>query len=324
MDCSDRTVRDWCKTGKIKGRIVAGKWLIPEEEVDRILGQQGPTKVPPPGELVDLFQRWREQALFPSLDQLLRYFGREALQVDLLRQETDSQQALEIYDAAKRHHLRGIPEAGGVFPSVIEEGLFQRLRQDCRDDPVWEAQESWGLAYGAYVEAFSWFFAQVQHEFELLLVGAAANRPTGKNEVRERGLEAEVDRILDLLDERKRKDEQLVIFLKLAAVIVSCDLLTLGGPEQLPGNELWTLEVADKLQTVRAEATNYITEFAEPSPVPLDHIVTAAKLLWEHQPKIRQKTGDLLSKLKSLQAADDDLQSKLMAFEWRLYGVAGS
>jgi len=261
---------------------------------------------------IDLLHQWREQAQFLSLDQLLRVFGREAQQIESLRHTTDRQRVLEIYDAARGQHVQDIPELESVLPELTEESLWQRLRQQYREDPVWEVQDAWGLAHGAYLEAFRLFFAEAQRRFECYFAGACMKM------LEQRGLKPSEDTVLDMLDNLRKEDVDLAIILRLTGVIVSCDLLALGIA-QLPDSRLW-LEV-DKLETVRAEAVNYITELPEPCPVALDHIGTAAKLLWEHEPEIRQKTGDLLDKLQSLHAADDDLHSKLSALERKLYGI---
>jgi hypothetical protein len=256
--------------------------------------------------------QWREQAQFLSLDQLLRVSGQGVQQIESLRHTTDRQRALEIYDAARGQHVKDIPKLESVLPEIAEESLWQKLRQQYRKDPVWQAQDSWGLAHGAYLEAFRLFFADAQRQFECYFAGASIKM------LEERGLTPDADTVVDMLDNLRKEDVNSAITLRLAGVIVSCDLIALRIA-QLPDSRLW-LEV-DKLETVRAEVVNGITELSEPSPVALDHICTEAKLLWENKPEIRQKTGDLLDKLQSLQAADDDLHSKLGALERKLIGI---
>lgn len=265
-------------------------------------------------EFLALLQRWREQAQFLSPDELLRRFGLGALREDLLRHMTDSQPVAKIYDAAKRHHAQSIPGPVKVLLGVEQEGLFHRLRQCLPDDPAWRVQDDWALAYGAYLEAFGSWSGDVECDVRRYLALALGE------ELRERG--HEVPAGTDLLEQLKKEDISWAIYLKLAGLVVSCDILTLGI-EELPSNLLWFVQV-DKLRILRSEAVNESTKLPKDFWLTQGDIGVMARLLWDHEPAIQEDTRNLLQKLQRVQAAQDDLHTKLMALECRLYNVAES
>jgi len=142
-----------------------------------------------------------------------------------------------------------------------------------------------------------------------------------REELRERG--REVAGAKDLLEQLKKEDANFLVYLRLASLVISCDLLTLGI-EELPTNLLWYFQV-DKLKILRGEAVN------ESAKLPKDFWLAGgndfgavAGLFWERELRVREYTRDLLQKLERLRVAQDDLRSKLTVLESRLYNVAES
>ena len=311
---SARDIRRKLQSGKIKGMKPEGKWLITEEEVHRLLGHQGVIKSPPLTRLVDLLQRWRGQLLSYSLDWLLWKYKLEDLPKTHARHLTQSQKADEIYRAAQRYHVQTMSGPVRLLLPVAQEGLFHRLRQCYPDDPVWETQDSWELTCGACVEAFCSWSDEVTNCFEAYLTLALMD------DVAER--DREVASGKDLLDQLQKEDVNWLVLVRLASVVISCDLLTLGI-EELPTNLLWFFQV-DKLRILRAEVVNQSAKLLKEFWVAQHDIGAVARLLWEHQGRVQESTRDLLQKLQRLQAAQDDLCSKLTGLEWRLYDVAQS
>lgn len=266
-------------------------------------------------EFLPLLQRWREQVHFSSPDELLRELVSAEIYKDRLHHTTNAEPAAKIYDAAKRHHARPIPGPVRTLMGVEQEGLFQRLGQCLPDDPVWEAEDTFTLACGAYIEAFVSWFGEVRYEFEFCLALAIEDQLGGAAREAANGL--------DLLERIKKQDVNWPIMLRLGSIVVSCDLLTLGIAE-LPPSLLWFFQV-DKLMTLRSLVVVVSTTL--PKDLRLaegNDFGAVARLLWEHEAKLRQDTMGLLQKLERLQATHDDLLRKLTVLEWRLYDVAES
>lgn len=309
---SDRDIRRKLKEGKIKGIKPEGKWLIPEEEVHRLLGQPGVIKFPPLGELFDLLQRWREQIQFWSLDELLREVGLEASRKDRLPGMTEW--VAKIYHAAKRHHTQTDVGPLRVSLSVEQEGIFHRLNRCLPDDPVWTVQDSWAETYATYLNAFTSWSGEVEHYFELYFALALREEP------QERGHGVANGR--ELLEQLKKEDVNWRVLLKLTSLVLSCDLLTFGIQE-LPSNLLWFFEV-DKLKVLREDAVNLGAALPRDLSLTQGDIGGVARLLWDHEADIRDGARDLLQNLQTLRAAQDDLHRELTALEHRLYDVAES
>lgn len=312
LACSDRTVRDWCKSGKIKARIVAGKYLIPEEELDRLLGRGTVTEFPPLGELVDLLHRWREQAQFLSLDQFLRRFYLGELGGKLQHCMSETQCGAEIYDAAKRHHAQASLQLGRALLPIEQEGLFHRLRQCLPDDPVWEAEDTFDLTHGAYLEAFVGWCGDIKYWLESCLALALIDELPQEDR--------EVANTKDFLKRLKKKDANWVVFLELASLVACCDLLTLGIVE-LPPNPL-AFNAVDKLNLLRDDAINLSTKLLGDFRLTPDGIGRIGGFFWGRLAEVKENTRELLHNLQQLQDAHNDLHDKLTALELRLYGVA--
>jgi hypothetical protein len=269
-----------------------------------------------PKEFLPLLHRWREQAQFWALDEFLRQYYLRGLAHELQRRATKSKCDAGIYDDARRHHavgtsLRVLP---GLLP-VVQEGLFHRLRQCYPGDAIWEAQDCWGRAYADYFDGFASWCADIRRGFERFLALASMD------ELPQDG--REVAAINDFLEQRKA-DANCLAFLEFASLGACCDLLTLGMAA-LPPNPQWFLQV-DKLQILRSEAVNLGTKLPGGFGLPQtqNQIGVSARLFWEHHTWVKEKTIDLLGKLQRLQAAQDDLHSKLAALELRLYDVTES
>jgi len=80
----------------------------------------------------------------------------------------------------------------------------------------------------------------------------------------------------------------------------------------------------DKLKILRGEAVNQGEKLLNDLRLAQGDIGAMARVLWEHEANIQEETIDLLQKLQRLQAAHNDLHSKLTALEFRLYDVAES
>jgi hypothetical protein len=277
------------------------------------LEQQEPTGSPPLGELINLLHRWRKQAQFQWPDQFLREYHLEGLTEEVQRRATEVPCDATIYHAAKEHHLQQISLrfTPGRLP-VKKEALFDALRRCYPADPIWEAQDSWSQAYDVYFNAFLSWCENLQDAVE----PAFASALTSMDELPQEGRETE-----HLVEQLKKKDANWLIFLGLADLALSCDLLALGIAELAP-RPLWFRHVT-KLQKLRSEALNMGTRL--PGILGLPGIQNAiseiAKISWERHAVVKQITRDLLDKLQRLQAAHDDLHGKLKALELRLYGV---
>ena len=266
-------------------------------------------------EFLALLHRWREQVRFSSPDELLRELVSTKIYKDLLHYTTNAEPAAKIYDAAKRHHARTIPGPVRPLMGVEQEGLFQRLGQCYPDDPVWKAEDTFTLTHGAYIEAFVSWLVEVEHDLEfflsLLIQGVLLERgyePAGAK---------------DGWDRIKKGDPVLLIDLRLATLLLSCDILTLGIGE-LPSNPLWVGQV-EKLKILRSETMN---KLSKDFGLARGEIDAMARLFWEHEAEVaadvREKTRNLVQKLQRLQVGHHDLHSKLTALEARLYDVAES
>ena len=267
-----------------------------------------------PKEFLPLLHRWRQQAQFWSLDDFLREYYLRGLARDLQRGVTAKWDA-KIYHAAKQHHVETSHQAATVLLQVQQEGLFHRLRQCYPGDAAWEAQDSWGRAHAVYFDAFISWYVDIKRGFEYFVALASMD------ELPQDG--REVAAINDFLEQRK-EDGNCLAFLEFASLGTCCDLLTLGMVE-LPLNPQWFLQV-DKLEMLRSEAVNLGTTLPGGFGLPKTQkqIGVIARLFWEHHTWVKEKTRDLLGKLQRLQAAQDDLHSKLTALELRLYDVTES
>ncbi|GAF67236.1 unnamed protein product, partial [marine sediment metagenome] len=84
---------------------------------------------------------------------------------------------------------------------------------------------------------------------------------------------------------------------------------------------LWFFQV-DRLKILRGEVVSQMTTLPKDLWMAQSDIGAVARLLWEHEPKVQEDTKNLLQKLLRLQAAQDDIRSKLTALECSLYDVA--
>lgn len=266
-----------------------------------------------PKELLSLLHRWREQAQYWSVDQVLRQYFIEGFWGGKLQRCTSGTQLVtEIYDAARRHHAHGQTPLDRVLLPVEEEGLLHWLRQCYPTDAVWEAQDYWGQACAACFKAICSWYADTKLSVESLLAVFV-----------KRGLPQEARDIVnmkDVLDQLKKKDANLVVYLDLASVVVCCDLLTLGIAE-LPSEPLWFSQV-NKLKTLRDDVINHSTELPGDSRLALNNIHGSVWLFWEFFTEVKENTRELVHKLQQQQDAQNDLRNKLMALELRLYAAA--
>ncbi len=280
-----------------------------------------------PKEFLPLLHRWREQAQLWSPDQFLRHFYLRGLGEKLL-QHGISAEDMEIYDAAKRHHAqtsqpydatkRHHAQTSQLWERVLlqveQEGLFRRLRQCYPADAIWEAQDSWGRIYAAYLEAFISWCGDIKYHLECFIALILLDElPQEDREV------ASAEAFLEQL---KKEDANWLAFLELASLVTCCNLLTLGMAE-LPAHPLWFSQV-DKLQVLRSDGVNLGTKLPKHCSLAQDQIGEMARFLWERLTEVKENTRDLLHKLQRLQAAHDDLHRKLTALEFRLYDVTES
>jgi len=266
-----------------------------------------------PKEFLPLLHRWREQAQVWWPDEFLRYFYLRDLAKELQRCRIDTQWDEEIYEAAKRHHVQAGQRAERMLLQVEQEGLFRRLRQCYPDDAVWEAQDSWGRMYAAYLGAFISWCGDISYYLESFLALLSMDElPQGGGEVAN---------TKDFLRQLK-KDANSLVFLRLASLGVCCNLLTLGIAE-VPSHLTWFLQ-ADKLEILRDDTINQIAKLPKGFSSTTNEIGKMAKIFWERLTEVKENTRELLHKLQQLQAAHEDLHSKLTALELRLYGVTES
>ncbi len=266
-----------------------------------------------PKAFLPLLHQWREQAQFWSLDEFLRRYWLRGLRREV-QHRVSPQRDAQIYIAAKRHHVHASPALDRVFLQVEQEALFHRLRQCYPVDPAWEAQGSWGRAYAAYLDASASWCGDVQDYFEALVALILVD------ELRQEG--REVASTKEPLEQLKKKDANWLVFLELASLVGSCDLLTLGIAELSP-DPPWFLHLST-LKTLRDEAVEQSAQLPGDFGLRQDDIGGMGRFFWEHLTEVKENTRALLHKLQTLQAAHDDLHGKLTALEFRLYDVTES
>jgi hypothetical protein len=327
---SYRQAAELCSDTAIKS--VVNLYLVPEEEVDKKLLEKATCvtgdnilrhyrtdylkpKEPAGGtgeevkEFLVLVRQWREQAKLWWPDEFLRQYYLRGLADEVERRVTKSKGGSVIYDDARRSHMLGTSiQAATVLLPLEQEGLFRRLRVCYPDNAVWEAQHSWGRAHGVYFGTFASWCGEVTDNLVYFLAVKAFDR-------------LPQDGWIDFLNQLKDEDANMHILLALTSVVICCDLLTLEIRE-LSSHSRWFVLV-NRLETLRSEAINMVTKlpgFFGPSETP-GGIGEMAMIFWDGLPEVKRNTRDLLDKLQGLQAAQDDLHSKLTALELRLYGV---
>lgn len=305
---SDRDIRRKLQKGKIKAIKPEGKWLIPEDEVQRLLGEQGPTKSPPLGEFVDLLQQWQEQVQFLSVDQLLYRFCFQNRHVDRQREVTEPEEVSEAYFDAYGRHWGTIPKPYKAMLPVETDNSFQQLKKSHPDAELWQAQESWDKAYGIYWDAFASFVVELEYTTELLM-GLGVEEGTSGD------LGSKIVNARELIKKTKRAKSDVWLFLRLLALAVACDLLILGIQEQSP-QAFWALEV-EKIRKLRSA-----TVLASMNELPQHFWITGtnrdypvAKSLWDNDQPVKEKTMALLEALERLQSAQSDVHNEFKKLE---------
>ncbi len=261
-------------------------------------------------EFVPLLQKWRDRVQFVSVGALLRMYWQESLQTDTLRQASESQQVTKAYDNAQRRHAQSIQGPVIVLLGLEQDGLFLQLRQCYPDDSVWKAQDYWGLAYGAYLDAFHYWCAGVKLDIEDIMDVAVSEG------LRQGNHNTGVDK--KDFGWLKKQDANWIVFPALVGKVVSCDLLRLGINELEP-NPCWFFTL-DELRDLRDESITQGTKVLQSFLMTQNDFDSLAPALWEHQAKTKEDTKNLLHSLQALQAAQDDVQSKLTALQSRLCG----
>lgn len=312
-------------------RLWVAKKVARIKVINKDIGTDSDTQLTIPSrtkEFLPLLHQWRYLIQITLPDQLIEnYFLGELkhqLPIRFLKGRYDS----EIYSLARQHHIAGtIPKVlPRQFP-IEQEGIFLQLKQLYPDDVIWEAEDSWSRTEDAYLNAIASFFGEIIKGFEYLL----AISPESK--FPRYGLEAiysakyqDSDKLtMALLSEIKYLKENHVnwfTFLQMANLILCCGLLTAAIAE-LPPHKPWHDQV-NKLELLRSMAVHIIMKLPEDfsSNEILDEVSKTVVSFWDRIPEIKQKAGDVLTKLDSLQAAHGDLNSKLKALEFRLSGIS--
>ena len=256
-----------------------------------------------------LLKQWRGQVQFLSVDQLLRKVYLENWRTDLEREVTETEEVSQAYLHVWRRHWETVPRPYKAMLPVESETLFQRLKESYPGAEIWQAQELWGQAYGIYWDAFGSWVVEVEYNSELLM-GIAANEGASGN--------LEVANARQLVKELKRAKSDIWLFLRLLALVLACDLLVLGIEEQSP-RAIWALEVVEIGKLRDAVVLTSMKELPKDFWLTGENRVQAlAKLLWDSDELVKQKTIALLKALDTLQIAQDNLRDKLKALELRL------
>ena len=280
------------------------------DSIKKVLKERFPQQLVHIGrtDFIGLLRQWREKIQFLSLAELIKEFWWGTLDEELLYTVTESQKVSQGFDNVLRHHSQFIGGSPRVLLELEEEGLFLELKECYPDDPLWEAQDDWAFAYGAYIEAFSSWCLNFKPEFDVYLV-----RMLGRNLGRQR-------RVGDKKNLVSQQSANLTAFARFVGIVVSCDLLTLGV-EREPPSLFWFSQVT-RLRTLRAQTIKQSTKLPESLWLTNYDIRRQTEVLWEQTITIREDTKNLFEKVKILQKAYSDLQRKLTVLEHRLYDVS--
>lgn len=318
---SERHLRQLCIDGKIGASKIDGgrKWLIPLTVIQRFNDdilrcyRKDSRYVRPEQEqkFLPLLQQWRGQIEFWSIDQLLREFYFKNWHAELQREATEPEEVSQAYFEVYGHHCETIPRPYKAILPVESESSFEQLKRLYPNAEIWPAQESWDEAYGIYWDAFASWVAEAEYVTELQMGLAVNESPNGD-------FKDKVANAQRLLKELKRAKPDVWLFFRLLSLTVACDLVVLGI-EQLSPEPIWALEVT-KIRNLRQDVV--LTSMKE---LPKDFGLTGtnrvhviAKLLWDKDETVKEKTIALVKALERLQFAQNNLHKNFKALEHSL------
>ena len=338
LSCCERTLREWCSHKKIKAKKVVNKWLIPEEEIDRLLGLSEPMKTKPPndhyrgeeylqiatgdranitevktGDTAFVLLRWRDQAVFYTLHKLLYRVHLQDFNQKLEDIKAGTQNKDESYDYMRPRHFEEPLLIEEVSIPVKEEYPFQKLKNGYPYDSVWKAQESWDLAYHKYLYSFDLWLNKVQDTIKSKYNCILEAEATG-----EQSYDSDD---LSHIEKTLAEDVKWFKLFTLASLIACCDLL-LEGIKRLPPDPQWSSPLND-LEVLRNEVVHDLnSEPPEGLPTTKDDLIGMAtgwgNEFWKKNDEIKAKTSDLLEYRLQLGRVQDDLHSKIKALEKRV------
>lgn len=261
--------------------------------------------------LLVLLQHWRGQLDFLSVSQFLRKFYFDNRRKDAEIEITESEDVNKAYLDVAVRHWDTMPRHHGVMLPIESENSFQWLKKSYPTADVWQAQESYCQIYGTYLDAYIKWIGEVKQTTELIMELAASENDSGNCDTKVANLQQRVSKVI------KRKPDAW-LFLRLLSLTVACDLLLFGLEEQLP-NVLWAQETLE-IKKLRDDVV--LTSIRE---LPEDFRLTGgnriypfAKLIWDREDTVKEKTITLVNVLNKLQITQTDVRIKLNALEHTL------
>ena len=260
-----------------------------------------------------LLEQWREQIQFLSLDQLLDECWFKNWRTDLEREVNEPEDIVRWHVQIHKRHRGKTPRPSAAMLPVESAISFKQLKRSYPDAQVWRAQESWGEAYGIYMEAFFSWLAEVDYVAELVMGSKLKENVSGD-------LDSRVADARRLIKELRRENRGAWLSLRLLTLAMACDLVVLGIQEQSP-NAFWLSE-AGKIRKLRDAIV-----FTSMKELPQDFWLTGenrvhalAKSLWDSYQPVKEETTALLKALGRLQTAHNDVHDKLNTLELGLRG----